>query len=429
MSYPQHPENVNPTQPAKKSGYQPMQYPTPVVAQPYTQQQPYQPINTQQFYGQTQPSLPSSYQKALIPIDDVRKMQRRKTVTTVSVIIGSFLLSLILGLAALTGGSITFFLALIPLSLVVSSTFWIGRWDPEPGFMRIIAFLWGSVGSVIFTMLVTLLVVEPIFSSNQFSGAVVQAPIVEELAKGIFVLTIALFFKRYMNSPVDGIVYILLVASGFAFTENILYFSQSLAAGGTEALSQTFVLRGILSPFAHSLFSLPMGILLGLAVRKHYKTGKIMLMFLAGYVPAMCLHALWNGSSYFIADMNLWFLFYGIVQLPLFIGAAFIVMWLRQQEALRTYKYLTAYAHKGWFTVEELQTFASFPGRSYINKWAKTKRNPQAVYLVKKINKNIVNLTIAREDIVLHKNKHDSVRKQEELLNVITADKQLLAQF
>ena len=243
---------------------------------------------------------------------------------------------------------------------MVYSTFWIGKWDPEPAFMRIAAFIWGAIGSVTFTMLFTLLVWEPLAPSSQFTGATIQAPVVEEFAKGIFILVVALFFKKYMNSPVDGVVYILLVAAGFAFTENILYFTQSLAAGGTEALSQTFVLRGVLSPFAHSMFSLPMGILLGLAVRKHYNAGKILLMFLAGYLPAMLLHGLWNGSSFFIEDMNLWFLFYGIVQLPLFIGAVYVVAWLRQQEALRTYKYLTAYGHKGWFTAEEIQTFGSF---------------------------------------------------------------------
>ena len=70
----------------------------------------------------------------------------------------------------------------------------------------------------------------------------------------------------------DGIVYAGMVGIGFAFTENILYLAAAyngtdgMGPGGTEALTGTFVLRCLISPFAHPLFTTFTGIGVGIAV-------------------------------------------------------------------------------------------------------------------------------------------------------------------
>jgi RsiW-degrading membrane proteinase PrsW (M82 family) len=124
----------------------------------------------------------------------------------------------------------------------------------------------------------------------QVFGTVVGAPVVEEIAKGTGVLLIFLLRRRAVDGPVDGIVYAAVVAAGFAFTENVLYFVQY-----REALSQVFVARAIYSPFAHVTFTACTGIALGLASRR--SAAAWVVLFPVGLVAAMALHALWNGSA------------------------------------------------------------------------------------------------------------------------------------
>ncbi len=99
-------------------------------------------------------------------------------------------------------------------------------------------------------------------------SAVVQAPIVEEFAKGLGVYLIFVTARRAFDGPVDGVVYGALVGAGFAFTENIQYFAISFIEGGVVDVSTTFFVRGILSPFAHVMFTSVTGFALGLAARR-----------------------------------------------------------------------------------------------------------------------------------------------------------------
>ena len=75
---------------------------------------------------------------------------------------------------------------------------------------------------------------EPGGGPDEAMQAVVQAPLVEETAKGIGVLLIFAFSRSHFDGPVDGLVYAATAAAGFAFTENILYFGAALAEGGGE---------------------------------------------------------------------------------------------------------------------------------------------------------------------------------------------------
>ena len=67
----------------------------------------------------------------------------------------------------------------------------------------------------------------------------------------------------------DGIVYAGMVGIGFAFTENILYLAAAyngtdgMGPGGTEAVTATFVVRCLFSPFAHPFFTAFIGIGVG----------------------------------------------------------------------------------------------------------------------------------------------------------------------
>lgn len=276
---------------------------------------------------------------------------------------------LILGLGP-GGFAIAGVLALIPLAIVLLGVRWIDRWEPEPKPALIFAFLWGS-GVAVFVALVVGLGIETVIEAvvgkgagADFVSSVIQAPVVEESAKGFGLLLILLVARKHFDSAVDGVVYAAVVAGGFAFTENILYFAQQLADG--SGIVGLFVIRGLMSPFAHVMFTACTGIALGWAARRAGTLGAIGA-FIVGLIPAMLLHALWNGSLYFVDNF---FAYYAVVQLPLFVGAVLLVVFLRRKEARLTQDRLTEYAAAGWFAPGEVTALATREGRRQAKVWA-----------------------------------------------------------
>lgn len=263
--------------------------------------------------------------------------------------------------------------ALVPLTVVLLGVRWIDRWEPEAPLSLWFAFLWGAAGSVAISLLVDLGVQIAVYASRQqpteseFVGAVIQAPLVEESAKGLGVLLVLVIWRRSFDGPVDGIVYAAVVASGFAFVENILYFGSALVEGGLGSLAVTFFLRGVLSPFAHVLFTSCTGAALGFAASRRGVAG--FPIALLGLALAVFLHALWNGSSFLVAD---WFGFYGVVQVPLFVVAVVVVVLLRRQERRVTLERLGDYAAAGWLSPAEVRMIGTSEGRRTAARWARS---------------------------------------------------------
>ena len=274
-----------------------------------------------------------------------------------------------------TGASLVgMILALIPLGIVLAAVRLIDRWEPEPRVLVVLALAWGAVASVAIALLVDLglfLVFRPQESAAQLAvTAIVQAPIVEELAKGIGLLLIFAVGRRAFDGPVDGVVYGALVGAGFAFTENIQYFAIALSDGGVEQATVTFFMRGILSPFAHAMFTAVIGFALGLAARRGASTGAALGPWCAGVIGAIVLHALWNGS----AVLGDFFALYITLQVPLFIGFILGVIALRREEARLTRARLGEYAAAGWFTAQEVDMLATPAGRRAALAWAASLR-------------------------------------------------------
>ncbi|MCG6494972.1 PrsW family intramembrane metalloprotease [Kitasatospora sp. A2-31] len=140
-----------------------------------------------------------------------------------------------------------------------------------------------------------------------------------------------------------GVVLGGVTACGFAFTENALYLGRafsddeqqrldSIGLGATPSLRdfdstvQTFVLRALLSPFAHPLFTALTG--LGLAVT--LTTGRRWLARLAaptGLVLSMALHGTWNAA----ADLGThgFLLVYAVLMVPCFAALVGFAAWAR----------------------------------------------------------------------------------------------------
>jgi RsiW-degrading membrane proteinase PrsW (M82 family) len=265
-------------------------------------------------------------------------------------------------------------MALVPLAIVFFGVHLIDRWEPEPRGVLVFAFLWGAGASVAVALIVGAQL-EAVLASitadaglSDFLASAVQAPLVEEGAKGLGLLLIFWFARKHFDGPVDGLVYAAWVVGGFAFTENVLYFGvQLLTSGAVDGgLAQIFFARGIMSPFAHVMFTSCTGIALGFAARRTSGVAAIGV-FLLGLVPAVLLHAFWNGSLYFVSDF---YGYYAIVQFPLFVGAVLLVLYLRRQEARLTHARLTEYAAVGWFNRDEIDVLATGAGRRRAQAWA-----------------------------------------------------------
>ncbi len=265
-------------------------------------------------------------------------------------------------------------LAIVPLIAVLLAVRLIDRWEPEPRGLLVLAVAWGAIAAVGITLGIDLLITMAMGVDDspmrEAFAAVVQAPIVEEFAKGLGVYLIFVTARRAFDGPVDGVVYGALIGAGFAFTENIQYFAISFIEGGVVDASATFFVRGILSPFAHVMFTSVTGFALGLAARRGMSPGRAVGPWVIGMIGAIALHALWNGSAVF-GDF---FVLYLTLQVPLFVGFILGIIALRREEARLTRSRLGDYAAAGWFTAQEVDMLATGPGRRAALDWARTLR-------------------------------------------------------
>lgn len=271
--------------------------------------------------------------------------------------------AIMLGTAASVIGMV---LALVPLAIVLFGVRLIDRWEPEPRSLVIFALAWGAVASIGLTLLFDLALTVAVGPRNDFFTAVIQAPIVEEVTKGVGVLLVFMIGRRAFDGPVDGVVYGALVGAGFAFTENIQYFGISLIEGGALQLTMTFVLRGLVSPFAHAMFTALTGFAMGLAARRGRGVAGVIGSGALGALGAVALHAFWNGSS-LLGDF---LVLYITTQVPLFAGFILGIIALRREEARLTRLRLEDYAAAGWFTPQEVIMLATPAGRKAGMQWA-----------------------------------------------------------
>ncbi|UTT62018.1 PrsW family intramembrane metalloprotease [Microcella humidisoli] len=314
-------------------------------------------------------------------------------------------------------------MALVPLTIVFWGIRWIDRWEPEPRGALVFAFLWGAGVSVLIALIVDAEIQNVIAAAGlgefgaEFFGAAIQAPIVEEVGKGLGVLLLFFAVRRHFDGPVDGIVYSAWVAGGFAFTENILYFGSELVAGGAPV--EVFFIRGIMSPFAHVMFTAFIGAAIGYAAQRPGWFRGI-VAFLIGLVPAILLHAFWNGVLFFISDF---YGYYLLVQVPMFLVAVWLVTLLRRQERRITFERLSEYAAVGWFHPEEVTMLSSPGGRRSAMAWA---RSHGLAPLMKAFIRDSTRLAYARQRILGDRDTIGAQADEAELLQRVAASRHAL---
>jgi RsiW-degrading membrane proteinase PrsW (M82 family) len=318
--------------------------------------------------------------------------------------------------------------ALVPVGLVVAAFLWIDRWEPEPAKLLLLAFVWGACIATITALLINSTaeaVGETLLGTGNGNklSALVSAPLVEEAAKGAFVLIV--FWRRThdFDGVVDGIVYAGFSAAGFAFTENIFYFGRAFdeagfGDGSTPGVLAAFVLRGVLSPFTHPLFTVITGIAIGFAARTANKQLR-WLAPLGGYLAAVCLHALWNGAAV-LGGAKTFLNVYFLIMVPMFIGVFSLVVVQRKHEQRIVAAALPQMANARWIAPSEVELLASLAGRREWRKQARQQSGRRAAKAVSRYQASVTQLAFLRRAAV----DTDVTRnRQNELLTVLRASR------
>jgi RsiW-degrading membrane proteinase PrsW (M82 family) len=230
--------------------------------------------------------------------------------------------------------------AFVPAIIYLLPMIWLDRYDPEPIWLLGLAFAWGALVAVVVSFIINTIfgvavgiAISP--EAGQAAGAVMSAPIFEEGSKGLGLVILLVFFRRYFDDILDGIVFAGVIALGFATVENVLYYGRALGHAGLVGLAFIFVLRGIMSPFAHVTFTSMTGIGCGIA-RESHKTAVRVIMPILGYIGAVTLHAIWNGMAVIGGEKG--FLYgYFLGEIPLFlIFVGFSLYIMRRQNKILT---------------------------------------------------------------------------------------------
>lgn len=164
--------------------------------------------------------------------------------------------------------------------------------ESEPLWLLSVALVWGcAICSTIAFALNTVLVKYIGQIALIFSG-----PLIEELIKGLGLFVILWWQRKHFNNILDGLIYASAIGLGFAMTENLIYYAQSLTEGLSIGL-KTFWVRGILSGFLHPFFTSMTGLGIGIAISSNRFWIKNLAPWI-GLLMAVVLHIAFNASEF-----------------------------------------------------------------------------------------------------------------------------------
>lgn len=238
--------------------------------------------------------------------------RRSRWIFSVSGVLSLLFLLIELGLSVVLVAS---GIALLLLPFTAGAVLLLDRVQPEPRAVLAWTFVAGATAVLLFALVLNTAAGYALYplvggETAELLSAAVVAPLVEEGGKAAVLLLVVYRFRHQISGPLDGVVYASAVGLGFATVEDVLYYGY---AAGEGALVETVVMRGVLSPLAHPLFTAFTGVGLGLLVAGRTRLGKAAPVL--GFTVAVLLHALWNGSAS-VAGGALFLLVLPFIMLP-----------------------------------------------------------------------------------------------------------------
>ncbi|MEU6593854.1 PrsW family intramembrane metalloprotease [Streptomyces sp. NPDC046881] len=358
-----------------------------------------------------------------------RRWVRYGALSSVLALSGLVILALVRRQTGTEGFVVGLGLAVLPVPWLIAAFRWLDRVQPGPWRNLVFSFAWGACAAALIAILANSFATKWIATSTadpagaDTLGATVIAPIVEESAKAAAVLLVFLFRRRDFTGIVDGVVIAGVTATGFAFTENILYLGTAFGTdqltgdrGIASVTAATFFVRVVMSPFAHPLFTVLTGIGFGIAAlsaeRQHLRR---ILLPVCGLLLAMGMHAFWNGSSTF-GEYG-FFAVYGAFMVPAFALLTWLAIWTRQRELRTVRAELPAYVLAGWLGPAEPFALGSMRARRMARDYARHHHGRPAAREVARYEAYATSLAFLRHRGRAGKAGADFVVRERELLD------------
>lgn len=214
----------------------------------------------------------------------------------------TIVLNSVIGISALTQNGLASVVAALTIPIIPAVGIFLlvnfmDRFEREPWFLRLGAFLWGAiiaippalfiegnVDNVITNMLVQ--------NTNEVLRVALfglNAGVTEETIKGLGLLLFFFILRDEFDNVTDGIIYGALIGAGFAMVENFSYF----ALNSKNFLVFLIVGRIILGWLGHSTFIACFGAALGY-VRHTRVRWKQVVIPVGGYLIAVGLHSFFD---------------------------------------------------------------------------------------------------------------------------------------
>src|SRR3954452_8018483 len=314
--------------------------------------------------------------------------------------------------------------AFVPVIPVIALYLWLDRYEPEPTRYIVFALCWGAFIATLVDIFINTEVSHRLAETGVGGdrSAVFVAPPVEEFAKGSVILLLALVRRKEFDGIIDGLVYAGMVGVGFAFTENILYYGRvfntlSEEAGSDQGLKGAFtlfVIRGLISPFAHPLFTSFTAIGIGVAIR-HRSTAVRFLAPVVGYLAAVMAHGLWNGGASWAGGCQ-FLVIYLFLMVPIFIGMVVFALLMRSREGQMIASRLDDYVRFGRLVPQDVPLNATLRGRKALRQNAR-RYGPQAEAAAKAFQQNATELAYLRDKIVRQVIGPEALQTEKRLLD------------
>jgi RsiW-degrading membrane proteinase PrsW (M82 family) len=214
----------------------------------------------------------------------------------------TIVLNSIIGIAALTQNGAASIIAALTIPIIPAAGIFLlvnfmDRFEREPWFLRVAAFLWGAIIAIPPALFIERNVdniLQNLLNPNTSEVLRValqglNAGITEETIKGLGLLLLFLVLRDEFDNVTDGIIYGALIGAGFALVENFSYF----ALNSKNFLVFLIVGRVILGWLGHSTFIACFGAALGYVRHTRVRWKQIVIPLL-GYLVAVGLHSFFD---------------------------------------------------------------------------------------------------------------------------------------
>ncbi|TMR09415.1 PrsW family intramembrane metalloprotease [Nonomuraea turkmeniaca] len=302
--------------------------------------------------------------------------QRPSKALLIGLVVSGILALLVLALMLISGGPAGFvvsaLLAVAPLPVLLAAVLSLDRLEPEPKLHLAFAFAWGAGVAVVmavgFTLLGQQLFVRAGYGAAvaEDVGTVLLAPVIEEALKGSALLLL-LRRRHEIDGLTDGIVYASMAGLGFAAVENVGYYLLAFGEDGVSGAIQLFVLRGLIDPLGHPVYTSMIG--LGVAYALTRRTPARFAAIPLGYLGAVFLHALWNGSA--TTGSLAWL---GVAYLVIMAALVLLIVVTvveRRQLIGKMSVYLPGYRPTGLVTDQDVRMLSTLSARKAARRWAR----------------------------------------------------------